>query len=52
VKDLARPAASLLPEILALREAGRNFSEIGRELGLSRQAVRRALAGQRKPARI
>lgn len=48
VRDLAHNAQSLLPRIIALRAGGKSLSEIGRELGLTRQAVRRALADQRR----
>jgi DNA-binding NarL/FixJ family response regulator len=37
------PATSKLPEILELRSKGVNITEIGRRLGFSRNAVRKAL---------
>jgi transposase-like protein len=40
------PASSRLPEIQELRRQGVSVSEIGRRLGFSRNAIRRAL--QRK----
>lgn len=46
VRDLAHNAQSLLPRIIELNAQGKSLSEISRELGLTRQAVRRALAGQ------
>jgi hypothetical protein len=46
VKDLAANAQSLLPRIIELRAESKTLTQIGRELGLTRQAVRRALAGR------
>jgi hypothetical protein len=42
-KDLTRPAATMLPEILRLRQQGLSLSEIGRRLGFTHQSIGRAV---------
>jgi hypothetical protein len=41
-REPSRPASSRPPEILKLRRQGHGFATIGRRLGFSRNAVRRA----------
>jgi DNA-binding NarL/FixJ family response regulator len=42
-REPCRPASARLPEILELRRQGYGFAAIGRRLGYSRNAVRRAV---------
>src|SRR5262245_56788776 len=47
-REPSRPASAPLPEILELRRQGYGFATIGRQLGFSRNAMRRAFRAHRK----
>ena len=51
VREPSRPASARLPEILELRRQGCGFATIGRRLGFSRNAVRRAFRRHQQQAR-
>ena len=46
-REPSRPASARLPEILELCRQGHGFATIGRRLGFSRNAVRRAVRAQK-----
>jgi hypothetical protein len=47
-REPSPPASARLPEILQLRRQGYGFASIGRQLGFSRNAARRAFRNRDK----